>query len=173
MRDVFPILEYDYYDTALQSLLGPALYKAPFRVRPPPPPQRPTTNDVLFPSSPQQGHQSIRILIFSEDAPYARALAGTWRIKYPGVFVAHVDASHETVSPLLESFDGDAPPREVAELLMMSACDDLVIANSSFSWWGAYWNRNPGRRVVAPTQWFVAEPYPSASHLYPAGWILL
>ena len=38
------------------------------------------------------------------------------------------------------------------DLYMMSQCDDFIIANSTFSWWGA-WLANRGR-VIAPKKWF-------------------
>lgn len=176
MRHVFPILEFDYFDAALSTLLGPALYKAPFQVDPPPAgtPAASTTADVIFPSANRAAAQTVRVLIFSEDAAYARMMAGAWMVKYPGIFATHVDPSKENRSPVAQSFsEGDVPPRDVLELLMMASCDDVVIANSSFSWWAAYWNRRPGRRVVAPTKWFVAQPFPTSAHLYPDGWILL
>jgi hypothetical protein len=61
--------------------------------------------------------------------------------------------------------------KDVEELALMSMCDHNIIANSTFSWWGAHLNANEQKIVVAPTPWFERQPYDK--NLIPSSWTLL
>ncbi len=56
------------------------------------------------------------------------------------------------------------------DLKLMAACDYHVIANSSFSWWGAWLSRD--RMTVAPKQWF-SDPNTDYSDIVPERWVKL
>jgi len=44
--------------------------------------------------------------------------------------------------------------KDYMELYMMTLCQNNVICNSSFGWWGAWLNNNPNKIVVGPSNWF-------------------
>ena len=59
------------------------------------------------------------------------------------------------------------------DLYLMSMCKDNIIANSSFSWWGAWLNENPYKMVVAPSIWFGPGKNEDMSDIIPENWIAL
>ncbi|SDG67556.1 alpha-1,2-fucosyltransferase [Sulfitobacter delicatus] len=49
--------------------------------------------------------------------------------------------------------DLNGPDTAHEDMRLMSLCQHNIIANSTFSWWSAWLNTTPGKRVVAPTRW--------------------
>lgn len=148
--DVFEQLALDgYYEAAVRQLLGGQLLHPPAAL------------------------PLVRLLLFCEEADDAAQACAFFCSRYPGLSVAHVHGSNEARAPTPAARDDGRCPREVLELLMMAQCDDVVMANSTFSWWGAYLNQRPLRRVVAPSLWFVQHPYPQSNHLYCDNWLLV
>lgn len=55
-----------------------------------------------------------------------------------------------------------------ADMYLMSQCHHNILANSSFSWWAAWLNRNPDKQIIAPRKWLNGKPTPDVC---PDSWI--
>jgi hypothetical protein len=62
------------------------------------------------------------------------------------------------------------PP--IFDLLRMSNCKAIVMANSSYSWWAAFFAEVRGATVCCPAQWFV-DVSTSQAHIAPPSWQLI
>lgn len=60
---------------------------------------------------------------------------------------------------------------DVFDLVAMSLCSNNIIANSTFSWWGAWLNENPNKVVIAPKNWFGTKRNLDESNIIPETWI--
>lgn len=89
--------------------------------------------------------------VFSDDIPWVKS---NLDIGFPTVYVDH------------NSGEGS-----YNDMRLMSVCKHNIIANSSFSWWGAWLNENRDKIVVAPRKWFVNDT--NTSDLFPEEWILM
>jgi hypothetical protein len=62
--------------------------------------------------------------------------------------------------------------QDYEDLRLMSQCKHNIIANSSFSWWGAWLNQNPAKVICAPRQWYKNENI-NTTDLIPLDWVKL
>ena len=89
------------------------------------------------------------------------------------------DEDLDEVNIIIERLKNDFPKntfnrapntlKDWEQMLLMSCCQHNIIANSSFSWWGAYLNSNPDKIVCYPETWFVNNT--DTSDLCPLEWI--
>lgn len=89
--------------------------------------------------------------IFSDDMEWTKANLTTG--SHPSEYIDHNAAA------------------DYEDLRLMSLCKHHIIANSSFSWWGAWLNESAGKKIIAPKKWFQAPV--TNNDLIPEGWITL
>jgi hypothetical protein len=95
-------------------------------------------------------HQNLKFFIFSNDFEW---------VKFNFAFLANytiVDTGKEKLSTYYD-------------MLLMSRCKHNIIANSTFSWWGAFLNRNPANIIIAPTEF--EGKYITIDEVCPPDWI--
>jgi len=76
----------------------------------------------------------------------------------------NLDTGHPT------TWVGDNADTPWEDLRLMAACRHFIVANSSFSWWGAWLGEWPGKQVIAPARWFQAD-HGGEGEIVPAAWL--
>ena len=98
----------------------------------------------------QQSVDSPTYFVFSDDKEFVRAMFGAEKNVF---FIENIPSDYE-------------------ELILMSLCKHNIIANSSFSWWGAWLNQHEAKKVIAPKRWFADSAMQNlTSDLLPTNWI--
>lgn len=95
------------------------------------------------------------------------------RVPSPSWFVFSDDISwarEHLAFPGEVTYVSDHLISDAEEFSLMAACKHNIIANSSFSWWGAWLNQNPEKIVIAPDPWFDTKKN-EHKDLIPDSWI--
>lgn len=88
-----------------------------------------------------------KILIFSDDIEYCKNIFSNYNCIY-----------------IENDFD-------LHDLYLMSLCNHNIIANSTFSWWGAWLNKNENKKIIAPAVWFGPKADCNSKDIIPNNWI--
>ncbi len=80
------------------------------------------------------GNEKIELFISSDDIPWTKK---NLAFNYPTHFISNL--------ALIPNYE---------EMYLMSLCKHNIIANSTFSWWGAWLNQNKDKIVIGPKYWF-------------------
>jgi len=96
------------------------------------------------------GLNNIKIIIFSSDHEFVRN---------------YIEKEFPSLDILFPQ------EKDYLELFLMSCCDHQIIANSTFSWWGAYLNDNPNKIVIAPKNWANPIIHKNWDFRYMNGWL--
>jgi len=96
-------------------------------------------------------YQNIKYVLFSDDIE--------WVLSNLKIHRPYMVVSSENIA-------------DYEDMMLMSSCDHQIIANSSFSWWGAWLNPNKEKIVISPEKWFSSGDKDTAD-LIPLEWIKL
>lgn len=103
--------------------------------------------------------KEVRVLYFceQEDNDYVGSKIALLHAKYPNVEFMKVDDSIEDYN----------------QLMIMSMCNHNIMSNSSYSWWGAYFNEYESKIVCYPSTWFgeYYEHIHDSNNMMPESWV--
>ena len=70
----------------------------------------------------------------------------------------------------IQFIEHNSSKKNYEDLRLMSQCNHNIIANSSFSWWGAWLNTNPNKIIIAPSKWY-SDNKTKNIDIIPSNWV--
>lgn len=98
----------------------------------------------------QQRFENLQFCVFSDEIDWCRS-------RFSGSEFLFSDFKDAALDPL-------------HDIRLMSSCSHHIIANSSYSWWGAWLNPKAGKTVISPAIWMTGVP---ANGIIPSDWVQL
>ena len=141
-----PLMRYEYYEKSLTTILQNQQY-----------------------DEKNQNIQSMNVLYFCEDPDHNDVLKiiEPLQMKFPRCrFIRCTD--HQSTD--CQSTDDQPKQTYYDQMMIMSECKHNIIANSTFSWWGAYLNKTPDKMVCYPRTWFGPGIQANVCDLFPDQW---
>lgn len=97
--------------------------------------------------------ENVKFFIFSDDIE--------WVKENLQLQAAHVYVSENHTKNNIEDF------------YLMQQCKHHIIANSTFSWWASWLCKYPDKKIIAPSQWFLARENANTKDLIPKSWLTM
>lgn len=92
---------------------------------------------------------ALNVFVFSDDVEWVK---DNLKIEHNVTYCDHNDIEHG-----------------YEDLRLMISCQNFIIANSTFSWWGAWLSKAANKKVIAPNQWF-ADDISNKHEIIPSSW---
>ena len=70
----------------------------------------------------------------------------------------------------IQFIEHNSSKKNYEDLRLMSQCNHNIIANSSFSWWGAWLNKSPKRTIISPKKWYADKNIKNID-IIPNNWV--
>ena len=106
----------------------------------------PTIDKSYFDEAIKQNEEYSTLFIFTDDKKWVKD-----NFKYNNMIIINEDETYK-------------------ELWLMSLCNNNIISNSSFSWWGSWLNKNKNKKIYAPSIWLGPKTGDLYEKIYEPNW---
>jgi hypothetical protein len=110
-------------------------------------------------------NNNITLCVFSDDLEWCKSNVPNMLDEFSG--------KYNIVVQYMESKTENDISSEERDMILMSKCKHHIIANSSFSWWGAYLCTYSKSMTIAPAVWFYDKNVDDWSTIYVENWIII